>query len=190
MSEELESTLSEEPEPTVNEELESKKDTAQDRWLLLFSVLVLASLALHAFTFYTLIQVRKQAAGAVAQARAGLSTLAGEPIVAVVQIDQELPFSTTLPLDQSFQVPIDTVYPISTVVETAINIPLLGPQKIAVPIKTRFPIQLTIDVPVKMQVPISFTYHLDTEVPVEVAIPTELLTPVDAMLKQAEEGLQ
>jgi hypothetical protein len=39
-----------------------------------------------------------------------------------------------------------------------------------------------------MQVPISFTYHLDSEVPVEVAIPTELLTPVEAMLKQAERA--
>ncbi len=182
--------MSEELEPTLNEEPESRKDTAQDRWLLLFGVLVLASLALHAFTFYTLSQVRKQAAGAVAQARAGLATLGGEPIVAVVQIDQELPFSTTLPLDQSFKVPINTVYPLSTVVQTSIQIPLFGPQEIAVPIKAQIPIQLTLDVPVKMQVPISFTYHLDTEVPVEVAIPTELLTPVDAMLKQAEEGLQ
>jgi len=190
MSEELEPTLNEEPESSRSEKPESKKDTAQDSWLLLFGVLVLASLALHAFTFYTLSQVRKQAAGAVAQARAGLEPLAGEPIVAVDQINQQLPFSPTLPLDQSFQVPINTVYPLSTVVETSINIPLLGPQAIAVPIKARIPIQLTIDVPVKMQVPISFTYHLDTEVPVEVAIPPELLTPVEDMLKQAEEGLK
>jgi len=168
----------------------SQKNIVQDRWLLLFGVVLLLSIALHGFTFYLLVQARQQAAAAVSQAQSGLQSIGEQTIVTVVEIDQELPFSTTLPLNHTFAVPIDTVYPLSTVVETEIQIPLLGPQEIAVPIKARIPVELTVDIPVATEIPISLTYHLQTEVPVEVKLPSELLTPIEAILQQAEEAFQ
>ena len=116
--------------------------------------------------------------------------MGSEPFVTQVSVDQEIPFNTTIPISQTFTVPLNIQYPLSTVVNTYVNVPILGRQDIAIPIETIIPIQYTLDVPIQVDVPISLTYHLQTEIPVEVAIPPEIRAPLDEILRQIEDGLQ
>ncbi len=159
-------------------------------WLVVLTILVLASLALNAYFFVIITGFRQGALDMVANARAELATFGNEPIIVDVQVDQEIPFDTTIPISETFVLPLDIDYPLSTVINTYFNIPLLGRQEIAIPIETNIPIQYTLEVPIQVEVPISLTYRLQTTVPVEVALPPEIRLSLDEALQQLEAELQ
>ncbi len=159
-------------------------------WGIVVSILLLGSLGLNLYILRSLDQARQEAALVVGNARAHLRQVGSDPLVVVVEIDQQLPISQTFQIDERLTVPIDMVYPLDTVVNTRINIPLLGPQNIAVPIQANIPIQFEYTVPISMAFPISMTYDVELALPVEIEIPPELLSPVDAFLQEAEEALK
>jgi hypothetical protein len=159
-------------------------------WLVVLTILVLASLALNGYFFFIISNVRQGTLDVVAKARNSLALLSSEPVVIRVTVDEEIPFNTTVPISQTVVLPLDINYPLSTVINTYVNIPLLGRQDIALPIETMIPFQYTFEVPIQVEVPISLTYRLQTEIPVEVAIPPEIRAPLDDALRQVEEGLQ
>lgn len=159
-------------------------------WLVVLTILVLASLALNVYFFLIITGFRQGALDMVANARTELATFGNEPIVVQVQVDQEIPFNTAIPISETFVLPLDINYPLSTVVNTYFNLPVLGRQDLAIPIEAVLPIQYTLEVPIQVEVPISLTYRLQTEVPVEIAIPPEIRLSLDEALRQVEEGLQ
>ena len=159
-------------------------------WLIVLTVLVLTSLALNGYFFFILANIRMGALDVVSTTRNNLATLSSEPIVIQVNVDQEIPFNTSVPISQTLVLPLDIDYPLSTVINTYVNVPVLGRQDIAIPIETIIPIRYTLEVPIQVDVPISLTYHLQTAVPVEVAIPPEIRAALDDALRQMEEGLQ
>ncbi|MBN2391524.1 MAG: hypothetical protein JXR84_12435 [Anaerolineae bacterium] len=159
-------------------------------WLVILTILVVMSLALNGYFFLIISNVQQGALDAITNARNNLATLSSEPIVIPVAIDQEIPFNTSVPISQTLVVPLDIDYPLSTVINTYVEIPLWGRQDIALPIETIIPIQYTLEVPIQVEVPISLTYHLQTEVPVEVIIPPEIRSSLDEVLRQAETELQ
>lgn len=159
-------------------------------WFVILTVLVILSLALNGYLLITLLSVRRAALEAVNTARNSLAVMGSEPFVTQVSVDQEIPFDTTVPISQTLVVPLDIQYPLSTVVNTFVSVPVLGRQNIAIPIETIIPIEYTLEVPIQVEIPISLTYHLQTEVPVEVAIPPEIRAPLDDVLRQIEDGLQ
>ena len=159
-------------------------------WLVVLTILVVASLALNGYFLIILSDARQGALDVIANTRNDLAALSSEPIVIPIAIDQEIPFNTNVPISETFVLPLDIEYPLSTVINTFVDVPVLGRQDIALPIETVIPIQYTLEVPIRVDVPISLTYHLQTEVPVEVAIPPEIRAPLDDALRQMEEGLQ
>lgn len=159
-------------------------------WLVVLTILVLASLALNGYFFFILSNVRQGTLDVIVNTRNNLAMLSSEPIVIPITIDQEIPFDTSVPISQTLVLPLDIAYPLSTVINTYVDVPLLGRQDIALPIETIIPIQYTLETPIQVNVPISFTYRLQTEIPVEVAIPPEIRAPLDDALRQLEEGLQ
>ncbi|HOU14433.1 MAG TPA: hypothetical protein PKZ84_15100 [Anaerolineae bacterium] len=159
-------------------------------WMAALTILVFVSLALNVYFFLVITSFRQGTLDMITNARVGLAAFGDEPVVVQVQVDQQIPLNAIVPISQTLVIPLDIDYPLSTVVNTFINIPVLGRQDIAIPIQTVIPIQYTLEVPIRVEVPISLTYHLQTTVPVEVAIPPELRASLDEMLQQAEEGLQ
>ena len=159
-------------------------------WMVVLTILVFVSLALNAYFFLIITGFRQGALDMITKARVSLATLGQDPIVVQVNVDQEIPFNTTIPISETFILPLDINYPLSTVINTYVNLPILGRQDLAIPIETNIPIQYTFEVPIQVEVPISLTYHLQTTVPVEVAIPPEIRLSLDEMLRQVEEGLQ
>ncbi len=159
-------------------------------WLAGLTVLVLISLALNAYFFLVIRTLRQGTLNVVSNARVSLAMMSREPLVAYINVDQEIPLRTSVPISQTFVLPLDIDYPLSTVVNTYLNLPLLGRQDIALPIETVIPIRYTLAVPFQMEIPISLTYPLQTTVPVEITIPPEIGLSLDEILRQAEEGLQ
>jgi hypothetical protein len=159
-------------------------------WLCLILGLLCLSLALNGYILYTRSLTLGQAVAVLDTLRAQLDDLGSQSLSTEVQIDQAVPISATLPFDYVFTVPVDTVYPLSTVVNTGFELPLLGWQDIAVPIQAEIPLQLDLDVPVQAEIPISLTYQLQMTIPIEVAWPPEILSPLQEILREAEDALR
>ena len=159
-------------------------------WLLILTVLTVISLTLNGLLLFTLFKVRENALGTLTSVRNTVALMGTEPMTMTVHIDQMIPFNTVLPLSQTLTIPLDIVYPLSTVVNTYVNIPVLGRQDIALPIDTEIPIQYDLTVPLALDVPISLTYPLQVDVPVAIKIPPELRTPIDDVLQQIETALR
>lgn len=152
-------------------------------WRLFVSVVAVISLLLNVVVIAGLLEIRGGLDRALTAARDALARQANQPIAFTVAIDQPIPIQADIPIDETFTIPIDFVYPLDTVINTHIDIPVLGRQEIAVPVETRIPISHTLEIPVEMTVPVSVTYHLQTDIPVEVAVPPDLLTTLDALLQ-------
>ena len=159
-------------------------------WLVVLTILVVASLALNGYLLLIIGTVRQGALDVIVNTRNSLATLSSEPIVVPITVDQEIPFNTSVPISQTLVLPLDIDYPLSTVVNTFVDVPILGRQDITFPIETIIPIQYTLEVPIQVDVPISLTYRLQTEVPVEITVPPEIRSSLDEVLRQAETGLQ
>ncbi len=156
----------------------------------LFGLLLVLSLLLNSVVLAALYYARVQSLVLLTQAERTVEQLSSRPIKTIIEIDQRIPLSETLPFDHSFSVPIDTTYPLSTVVQTEISLPLLGTRTVSIPIQADIPLRLELDIPVQTNIPLSFTYHLRTSLPIEVSLPPETLAPILALLQQATAALK
>jgi hypothetical protein len=158
------------------------------RWIL--SVLVVVSLALNGFLIYSLLNFRRGLLSALAAARNSLVMMEDQPMVFSVTVDEEVPIQTTIPIEQTFVMPLQFDYPLDTVVNTQIDIPILGTQELAIPVQTVIPISYTLDIPIRTEVPISLTYRLQQEIPVEVVMPAEALGSLSDLIERLAEESQ
>ncbi len=165
-------------------------ETRNKLWLIALSVLVGISLLVNGFLMMRVLQARDAALEAVVMARDNLAVLSAESVIVPVRVDQEIPFDTVIPIDQTFSVPLDFEYTLSTVVNTWVNIPVLGRQNVSIPVDTVVPVSYTLEIPIRVDFPISLTYHLQTEIPVAVDIPLEIRASLDTVLSQIEDGLR
>jgi len=148
------------------------------------------SLLVNIFVIYSLLNFRTAALDIITAAREGLGSLISEPFTADIRVDQVLPLELEIPINQTITVPIDTTYYLDTVIHTTVNIPLIGPQRIAVPIQEEIPLQLNLDLPIQLIIPLSTTYHLDAVLPVKVSLPPEILETMEQTLLDIETGLK
>ncbi len=162
----------------------------QKVWLGILTVLVLISLTLNIVFVAGLLIARSAAAEVVTSMRSALDRISDQPFSTIVQVNQDIPFNAVVPINQTVTIPLDIQYPLNTVVNTYIEIPVLGRQDISVPIDTIIPIKYDLVVPVAVDVPISLTYHLQADVPVSFDVPAEIRTPLYLMLQQAESVLK
>ena len=142
------------------------------------------------FDIALVVGLRLAADKAIVEARAALDAVAARPVHLDIQLDTDVPISATIPLHRRFTVPIETTYHLDTVVQTTVQIPIIGAQEIDIPVAGDIPIRLDVDVPVDTALPVAFTYHLQTTVPVEVLIPQQALEPLYAMLSKVEALLR
>lgn len=159
-------------------------------WLTVLSLLVMVSLLLNGVLIFALFKARNAALDVLASVRNSVAVMGKEPFTTTVEVDQEIPLNTVIPISQTLTVPLDIQYPLSTVVNTYVEVPVLGRQDIAIPINTVIPIQYDLTVPLQMDFPISMTYRLQVAAPVSVEIPAEIRTPIDQFLEQIEAALR
>lgn len=159
-------------------------------WLTVLSILVVVSLLFNGALVFALFKARDAALDVLASVRNSVAVMGKEPFTTTVQVDQDIPFNMVIPISRTLTIPLDIAYPLSTVVNTYVDLPILGRQDISIPIETVIPIQYDLTVPLQMDFPISMTYRLQVAVPVSVEIPTEIRTPVDQFLEQIESALR
>jgi hypothetical protein len=148
------------------------------------------SLLVNIFVICNLLSFKSSARDVIAAAREGLSILSSEPFTADIRVNQVIPLELEVPINQTINVPIDTTYYLDTVIHTTVNLPLIGPQRIAVPIKEEIPLKLDLNIPVQLIIPLSIEYHLDEVLPIQVSLPPETLEAMEQTLLNIEAGLK
>ncbi len=157
---------------------------------LLLWFLVILSLALNGVLIYALFEVREGALNTIASLQNTVVQWRDETVVVPVEVDHTIPFKTMVPISETLTIPLNFDYPLSTVVNTSVKIPLVGEQEIAFPIDTVIPVHYTLETPIQVSVPISMSYHLQTEIPVSVEIPQAWLDQINTMLEETESALR
>ncbi|MDW7739033.1 MAG: hypothetical protein SCJ97_03100 [Bacillota bacterium] len=148
------------------------------------------SLLVNIFVVSNIIRFRNDALSVIVTTRDGLSRLTSEPFIAEVAVDQVIPLELEIEIDETINVPIDTTYYLDTTVQTTVVLPLVGPQRITIPIRENIPLQLELALPVQLNFPISTEYHLDAVLPVLVSLPPETVEIIDQTLQEIEDDLR
>jgi len=87
-----------------------------------------------------------------------------------VNIEEEIPINTEIPVDFVVQVPINTVISINQTVTVPVTIPLYGQTNASVPIIASIPVNMTVSVPVQQVIPVSATAPVSLSVPINLKI--------------------
>jgi hypothetical protein len=159
-------------------------------WRYAVSFLAIVSLIVNGVLGLALLEIRQGMQSALTAARDSLEVARTEPVRFTVSVYEQVPINTTLPLSDTFTVPIRFDFPLSTQVTTHINIPILGRQEIVVPVDATIPVSQTLEIPLRMTVPIHITPTLDMDVPVEVVLPAELIDALEDFIDNYEAGLR
>lgn len=143
----------------------------------LLMTLVILSLGINLYLLVTVMAMRTQllAVGAVAgpvieTVALDLEHAASETINLVIPVQKNIPISTTITLDDTFEVPIKLNVPIKTIITIPLDLGLLGPQRLSVPIDTMVPIDMSVPIELHRDVPFRTTIPLDISVPINIAI--------------------
>ena len=152
----------------------------------ILSILVVISLGLNIFLIWQLRQVQLQAQetvrefgpaiqDALSQTIAELETLENTTLEFEIAVEQNFPIDTEVTFNQTIDVPIDLIIPISQVVETTIMIDPLKtgleiPVDVSVPVDVEIPINETISIPINRTIPIVADVPLKANVPIEIAV--------------------
>jgi hypothetical protein len=159
-------------------------------WRYSVSVLTVVSLLINITLIFVLLSIGQGLRSAVAAARESLEVARAEPVELTVSINQQVPISTTVPLSETFMMPVRFDFPLSTRVTTYVTIPLLGRQEIVVPVEATIPVSQTLAIPLEITVPVNITPTLQMDVPVQVALPPEVIEALEDFIDGFEDGLR
>jgi hypothetical protein len=162
----------------------------QKTMFYILSAGLIISLALNLMVIISLARVRTNALDTVVSARDGLDRISADSITMEVQVDQLLPLDIIVPINETITFPLELNYKLDTVVDTTINLPLVGPQQVAVPIRGTIPIKTVVSIPVKLNLPVSTEYHLQAVIPVNISLPPETITALNSTLEEIENLLR
>lgn len=154
--------------------------------LILLTMLTLLSLTFNGVVIFALLRARQTILIAVKDARDVVNAIGDDTVSFTVEVEQEIPVTTSVPFNQEVDVPINTTIPIDTTVIVPINAGILGTIDIEVPIRTIVPLNLEIAVPINETVNVNTTVPLELDVPVEISISD---TPLSGYLEELDEAL-
>ena len=199
--------------PAPSSQLVSRLSCPTTAWLVVLTLLTLASLALSILLAYQLYGVQQTVRGMLDQALVALESLEGQSFTYEYHFRQNVPFEGDIPFEQKMTfpfegdipfrqevaVPFKGTIPINTTVEVPVRLGL-GTINVKVPISTEVYVDTTVPVEInqtfhlKTEVPVevSRTFHVETEVPVEMTIPIEVQldrSPARELLQQIREWL-
>ena len=114
----------------------------------------------------------ERAVGTLNATSSGLSVLVDQPLIFTARVDQEVPFSASVPFIRRLDVPIQTSIQINEVIETTIVV--AGPFGWDVPVDVTVPIDLVIPVDITVPIEINEVIEVDTTTRLKLDVPVEL----------------
>jgi hypothetical protein len=146
-------------------------------------VVSLLSLALSAIMLYGVFNFRQTAENGLDAALEALDSFGEQGYQYEFSIDQEIPISANIPIDQEMTFPVEGTFPIDTTVEVPINAGILGTFVVEVPIET------SIDVETSVPIRVKESFQIETTVPISMTIPVEI-PPDDPQMEELLTGIR
>ena len=116
-----------------------------------------------------LVELEPTVSAGIDDAIAGLETFSSSTLEFDVAIDQNLPISTEIVIDRTFNVPIKTSIPINESFETTIEVQ--GPFGLTVPVDVTVPVDIDVPVDLEFKLPVNETIPVEANVPVKLDVP-------------------
>jgi hypothetical protein len=146
-------------------------------------IMSLLSLALSAFLAYSLLSVRHTAVEGLDAAIAALDSFGEQGLQFEYSLNQEIPISADIPINQELSFPVEGTFPINTTIEVPIDAGILGTFVIDVPIDT------SVDVKASVPIRLDESFHIETSVPVSVTLPIDI-QPEDPGVQKLLGGIR
>ncbi len=127
--------------------------------------LLFLSLGLHAWTLFTLYQVRTMAHEQVSNLAEQIRLAQEEIITIELPISQNIPIYADIPIEETFIVPVDTTVSI----QKEVTVRVAG-QPFAVPLDMDIPINATVPVNINETIPVSTTVAFNTNIPIAIPL--------------------
>jgi hypothetical protein len=153
---------------------------------ILLWILVVALIALSTITLLKLIEARRITQQTIAQAADLLAALDDLTIEQTVAIREDIPISTEVTIDETFEVPVQTDLEIEHETTIPVNVAPYGTINVTIPIETTIPIDMTFDIPMQISVPVETTVPVDMLVPISIDFSE---TALHDILEQARAAL-
>lgn len=165
--------------------------------VLVLSLFILLSLGLHAYTFLSLQRVRDVVRLQLDSAAQQVAEAKQQQVHFDFPIKQGFPFSTTVDLNETFEIPINESIVINETFQVPIDIGSIFPGvpslSLPVPVNITVPISTTVRVPIRKQIPINTVIDVDTVVPFDIGLQQpplgDLLSRIEATLRDLRTKL-
>lgn len=154
--------------------------------VITLALLLLISLALHAWTITTLLNIRQAARTEMLALTSEIAAARADTIELEVPINQRFPVNTIVEVEEELVVPVDTTVNINQQVSFPITTPF-GNTMIALPIQATVPVSTTIPVTINETFPISTEVLIDMRMPISLPINE---TPIGGYLEQLQQRLE
>lgn len=149
-------------------------------------VFILISLLVHLATILALLRVRDIVRLQLESAAAQVAEAHQQQIHYDFPIKQSLPFSTTISINETLEVPIQESFPIKQTFNLPIDI-AGNTFTLPIPIDTTIPISTTVQVPINRDIPFATTINVDTTVPLDLDLSQP---PLGNLLERVEQSLR
>jgi hypothetical protein len=154
---------------------------------LVLCVFILLSMLVNAYTFAVVYQTRRLLRAQLETAVTNLAAARKQTIHYEFPIQQSFPFSTTVQLNESLDVPIHTTVPIRQKISVPVDVPVVGTVDLPVDLNFDVPVSTTVTVAIKKQIPISTSVDLNTNVPINLDLGQ---APLGDVLRSLEDRLR
>ncbi len=155
--------------------------------VLVLGIFIVLSTIMSALTLGAVWRVRDVVRAQLQTASAQISAARQQTVRYDFPIQQSFPVSTTVLLDETLDVPIDTIVPIRQNITVPVEVPVLGQIELPVEINMDVPVSTTVTVAINKEIPISTSVDLNTSIPIELDLGQP---PLGDVLRELEESLR
>ncbi len=163
---------------------------AMRRWQRMIAAALVASILLHLIVVGFLFRTRMMVQQQLVALEASLEPIGQATFTLDVPVRRDIPIATSVQVRKTINVPIVTDVMIDTQVVVPISIPLIGVQKITVPIKTTVPVKTIVPITLDETVPVNATVPLDFSIPIDIQLAKTPLAGYLQQLRRAIESLK
>jgi hypothetical protein len=166
----------------------SRRSPMKRGYLIILIVLLVTTILLlvtNGVLIYGMIRAQRAAASTLRTVRRTIQGISQDTFAYTFELQDEIPFKTSMPVNEEFTVPVETTIPVNTTVVVPINLGFTS-YNLRVPINTVFPVSMEFTVPVSMTMDVDVSVPVDMEVPIEIPLGD---TPLVAYLYEMDASL-
>ena len=154
---------------------------------VVLTVFIILSTILSALTFGAVYRVREILRAQLETATEQIGTARQQTVYYDFPLQQSFPVSTTVQLNETLDVPVDTIVPVRQSIMVPVEVPVVGRVELPVELDFDVPVSTTVTVVITKEIPIETSVDLNTSIPLEIDLAQP---PLGDVLRELQEALE